>query len=109
MILIMQKLVEEAQAILHPKDAPPDPDTSPGKTVKFAEPGPETEATTSRAKPIPGPLISTGPLLDSEPIFPSNEPSSAVAKVSETQALTEIKKARAQKLLQVLSSNNENG
>jgi len=101
MVLIMQKLVEEAQTILHP---PSNPETSTEKMVKFSEPDIDLiEETTLKAKQVPGPLISTdrtpGPLLDSESMPTTNGPSSDVAKGT----LAQVKKMRAQKLLEVLS------
>lgn len=79
------------------KDTPPDTENSSSKTVRFSESAIET-TTTEREKPAPGPLISKeltpGPLLDS--------------KTTEVQALIEPKKARARRLLEVLSSNDEN-
>ena len=108
MVLITQKLIEEAQTILHPKDTPPDPEKLPGKTMKISEP----IETTSKAKPLPGPLISTdpipGPLLDSEPMSTTNELTSTVVRVSETHALAKVKKMRAKQLLEALSSHNKN-
>jgi len=107
MVLIMQKLVEEAQMILHPKDIPPDPssETSTEKTVKFSEHS--IEETTLKSKQVAGPLISTdrtpGPLLDSELMSTTNGPSSDIAKVSKTHALAQVKEIRAKKLLEVLS------
>lgn len=56
---------------------------------------------TTRVKPIPGPLITTpGPLLASEQVSVSNEPSSVIAEVEKAN-----KKRRAQMLLEALSSN----
>jgi len=95
------KLIDDARTILHPKET----EKSSGKTARFVEP--ETE-TTTRIRLIRGPLISMDltprPFLDSKSVSASNE----TARANRTNAIAEIKKVRAQKILDVLSSNNDN-